>query len=226
LIGGALGWSQRSSLRILEFGGGDGWWSRYFAWEFGGDVVCFDPSTSFTYFAQREFNRERIGRTQRESRVLFTDDLSDVEGEFDVVICFLVLAHVIDNDLHKTLEIATKSLKKGGRFISFETTGSMRTLGNHWIRRTEDEYLRLFAEFDLCALEIHRYQRSLFGLAVRYLLDPVRRRYFQNDAVRYYSLKSVRLLEGALFRILSHGKAPNYSRDVGIWNALYVLQKA
>lgn len=78
LVGGVLGQSGHSSLRILDFGGGDGWWSRYFARELGCDVVCFDPSTSFTHLAQREFNQERVGRARGESGgCVFTDDLSN-----------------------------------------------------------------------------------------------------------------------------------------------------
>jgi hypothetical protein len=105
-------------------------------------------------------------------------------------------------------------------------TGEVKTYGIGWTRRTEEEYISLFAEHNLFVIETHKYQRSLFFLAIRYFLDPLRRKYFPNDANAFYSYRAIRIFEGLLFQIFKWGKSAKNTRESSEWNTLFILRKA
>jgi len=88
--------------RVLDFGCGVGRLAVAFA-EQGCDVVGVDVSTAMLAEARR--NCERFGVSERVSLVTSDDELSQVEGEFDLIHSFIVFQHI---DARRGRDIAAR----------------------------------------------------------------------------------------------------------------------
>lgn len=98
-----------SGKNILEIGCGSGYGAKYIVENGAKKIVAYDFDSKAISFANKNFSHENIKFYEGNAETL------KLKGNYDVVISFEVIEHL--NNPYKLLELAKKTVKKGGAFI-------------------------------------------------------------------------------------------------------------
>lgn len=127
--------------RILDFGCGDGYYSRYLK-KRGAEVIGVDISSGMVNLAKENAKKDdlEIPFYKMEGEHLEFEDNS-----FDIVLTVAVLQHIINESIlnHLVSEVS-RVLVGGGEVIIFERVATPMRKGSTWIKRDADEYIDIF----------------------------------------------------------------------------------
>lgn len=125
---------QQSSLNVLDFGCGDGWYVKWVAEKFPGHQISGTDISEAMLEKARHFS----------GNVLFFNStlLGQIPtGKFDLIYTFAVLAHIPDGELCVTLRELSRLLKPGGKLVTFDQVGVYSYAGATFHRRKPEDYL-------------------------------------------------------------------------------------
>lgn len=125
-----------SKKKVCDFGCGDGWYLSYFE--------KFFPQNKYYGVDISETMIQRAKGRCKEVNLEISNKGINFQEKFDLVYSIAVFAHVKNDQTVKWLfENIYEKLDVGGKFIFFEQTGSFRTQGDTWTRRTQEEYCEM-----------------------------------------------------------------------------------
>ncbi|RDK02990.1 class I SAM-dependent methyltransferase [Paraburkholderia lacunae] len=101
-----------SGRDILDFGCGNGMYSRWLKERGARRVTGYDVSDGMLNYARRREEKDGLGIT-------FTQNLSDLDGQFDIVLAVYVLPYATTHEgLHELCVSMARPLRRGGRLIA------------------------------------------------------------------------------------------------------------
>lgn len=126
---------DNSVKKILDFGCGDGEYLKYFGNKYPNkDYYGIDISTSMI---------ERAKASAPFAKLCISNDGISFKNNFDLIYSIAVFAHIQDELIFPLFSNIYKHLNPFGKFILFEQTGSKRSDGDIWHRRTTQEYMQV-----------------------------------------------------------------------------------
>lgn len=146
---------NKEIIKICDFGCGDGWYLKHFASLFpekeysGTDISEIMIARAIKQFPNATYTHGNLNKT----------------NYFDLIYCFVVLAHITDIDtLNNTINSIGKATKLGGTFLMFELNAPS-TYGNSiYQRRPHKFYIDRFKDIGFEVVEeklfyfnVHKY---------------------------------------------------------------------
>ncbi len=158
-----------NASNICDLGCGDGWYIQYFQEKLNlikkfvgidASEVMLDRARSLNPSAH--FYQSECGISQKQN--------------YQTIYTIATLAHITDLRIQVILESVVSNLCNDGHYIIFEQVAPIRYSGDSFARRTVEEYLSLFEEYNLEVEKI---------ILVRFRFHQLFERFF---AKRYYQL--------------------------------------
>lgn len=157
------------SGKTLDLGCGYGWYSQLFA----GDYTGIDNDPDRLAIARKQYpNKKFLGMS--------ADKLDFPDGSFDLVISFLVLHHLTDDQLEKAAAEVKRVLRPGGKFLVIDlVVPDKRVFLSRplmWLdnaeRRKSFRLAELFQQSGLRIIERHDKNRGIFSTSFFDILKP------------------------------------------------------
>ncbi|MEI8129355.1 MAG: class I SAM-dependent methyltransferase [bacterium] len=136
--------------RILDIGCGPANMVSYLPKDI--DYVGFDDSSLYIENAKKKFPNQK-NYSFFCQRVNFAQDF---EEKFDIVMANAILHHLDDSESEKLISFASKNLKQGGRFVTFDGCYTEnQSVVKKWLLkndrgqfvRTKEDYFKLFSKY-------------------------------------------------------------------------------
>ncbi len=203
--------------RVCDYGCGDGWYLRHFS--------ANRPELAFTGVdVSAEMLRQSAEKVPGATLHLAAEDWG---GDFDLIYCLAVLAHVDDQLLGDILRSWHGRLRPGGRVLIFEQVGAFPTRGPTYVRRTAAEYLQAFQAQGFEPESARRISFDVHRWFERFIAKPMYARCYagENDTTRRLAAN-----RSAMFRTLSRlavalSPFPLRRNLQGFGNAVMVFRK-
>jgi len=171
-----IGKQQEKGDIILDYGCGDGWYLAYLARHGKYRLYGCDISPGFVQRALLACPADVRLADMPEGRIPFAD-------RFDFVYSIAVLAHILsDEDLRRTVADIADHTMEGGHVFCFESTSSHRRQGPTWVRRTSQDYVRLFEEAGFRPVASEHLVYPLFTLYQLTAMRLIGRVFFRGSA--------------------------------------------
>lgn len=160
-----------TSINVLDFGCGDGYYSCWLKEKFDHiNVFGCDLSVKMIEMAKSRANSKNINIKYKVS-----DSSIPFSGKFDIIIVNAVLAHVIDsNNLLLILKNMKDHLNFNGIILIYESTSEIPRQGSTWHRRTQKQYEEYFIKVGLKT----SYKNTLY-FPIFNSLDKINRKIFK-----------------------------------------------
>jgi cyclopropane fatty-acyl-phospholipid synthase-like methyltransferase len=135
--------------RILDIGCGPANMVDYLPKDI--DYVGFDDSDLYIKNAKKKFSKENYSFFCRQ--VNFAQNF---EEKFDIIMANAILHHLDDSEAEKLIAFASKNLKQGGRFITFDGCYTKnQSVFKKWLLRNDrgkfvrnkEDYFSIFSEY-------------------------------------------------------------------------------
>ena len=219
--------SNKKSLRIHDFGCGDGWYLNYF-------------HKIYKDFANIQFSGFDISESFiQKAKSILSDDISlycgeiddayDNDTSFNLIYSISVFAHISNKDISNIFNCFMQRLASGGRLVLFEqTSGGKNTIeGSTYIRRLASEYEEIAKRSGFVLTDKFAVDFTVHRLFERYIAKKLYKHFHGNTQTE----QRISANKNIFFRLLSNIACmlsfnPIKRKDKNYWgNTFFVFEK-
>lgn len=160
---------EQPTLEILDFGCGDGWYTKWAGDNFPQHKLTGTDISAAMLESARKLNPGAV--------FVKAETLNQIpERSFDLIYSFAVFAHIPDDELQVVFQKLSKLLRPGGRLITFDQVSTKGYQGTTFFRRKFMDYVQFSHSVGLSK------DKSC-------LVDFPLHRYFEMNLLKWYRTK-------------------------------------